>query len=57
MTVYSTNYKNHWCNGKTFHDNEIKPLNHEADNKDREAGQQGRWSKDSYMVSEMRGTS
>lgn len=57
ITVCNTNYKNRWGNGKTFHDNYIKPLNHEADNKDREAGHRGRWSKDSSMRSEMRSAS
>lgn len=46
--------KSHWFSGKTFHNNYIKPLDHETDKKDREVALQGRWSKESSMRSEMR---
>lgn len=42
--------KIYWCNRKTFCDNWIKPLNHEADNKDREGG--GRQSQEGSLRSE-----
>lgn len=55
MAVDGTNYQNHWCNGKTFHENKIKPLNHKPDNTGREAEEGGRWSKDCWMRQKLRG--